>query len=109
MNRLSILPLNTIIKTSVHYALACLQCDEIRSFVGAKRKNASPEKEAEGWGDVWTWAAEENQPRQNSCWTVLAGWRYVPQPAACILIETRRRRMQVRAKIVPGDFHPAGS
>lgn len=32
-----------------------LQCDEIWAFVGAKRKNVSPEKEAEGWGDVWTW------------------------------------------------------
>jgi IS1 family transposase len=34
-----------------------LQCDEIWAFIGAKRKNVSPEKEAEGWGDVWTWTA----------------------------------------------------
>lgn len=34
-----------------------LQCDEIWSFVGAKRKNVSIEKEAQGWGDVWTWTA----------------------------------------------------
>jgi IS1 family transposase len=34
-----------------------LQCDEIWSFVGAKRKNVNPEKRAEGWGDVWTWTA----------------------------------------------------
>lgn len=34
-----------------------LQCDEIWAFVGAKRKNVSPEKEQEGWGDVWTWTA----------------------------------------------------
>ena len=32
-----------------------LQADEIWCFVGAKAKNASPEKKAEGWGDVWTW------------------------------------------------------
>lgn len=32
-----------------------VQCDEIWSFVGAKQKNASPEKQAEGWGDAWTW------------------------------------------------------
>jgi IS1 family transposase len=32
-----------------------LQCDEIWCFVGCKRKNATPEKKAEGWGDVWTW------------------------------------------------------
>ena len=34
-----------------------VECDEIWSFVGAKKKNASPEKKAEGWGDVWTWVA----------------------------------------------------
>ena len=32
-----------------------LQCDEIWAFVGAKQKNASPDKKAEGWGDAWTW------------------------------------------------------
>jgi hypothetical protein len=32
-----------------------LQCDEIWSFVGAKEKNVKPEREPEGWGDVWTW------------------------------------------------------
>jgi IS1 family transposase len=34
-----------------------IQCDEIWEFVGAKAKNVSPEKKAEGWGDVWTWTA----------------------------------------------------
>ena len=34
-----------------------VQCDEIWCFVGAKRKNASPEQKAQGWGDVWTWTA----------------------------------------------------
>lgn len=34
-----------------------LECDEIWSFVGAKDKNTSDEKRAEGWGDVWTWVA----------------------------------------------------
>jgi IS1 family transposase len=32
-----------------------LQCDEIWSYVRAKAKNASPEKKAIGWRDVWTW------------------------------------------------------
>jgi len=32
-----------------------LQCDEIWAFVGAKKKNATLEQKAEGWGDVWTW------------------------------------------------------
>lgn len=34
-----------------------LQCDEIWAFIGAKRKNVSPEREADRWGDVWTWTA----------------------------------------------------
>jgi IS1 family transposase len=34
-----------------------LQCDEIWQFVGAKKKNVTPEQEAKGWGDVWTWTA----------------------------------------------------
>jgi IS1 family transposase len=34
-----------------------LQCDEIWAFIGAKRKNVSVEKKADGWGDVWTWTA----------------------------------------------------
>jgi IS1 family transposase len=34
-----------------------IQCDEIWQFVGAKKKNATPEQKAAGWGDVWTWVA----------------------------------------------------
>jgi IS1 family transposase len=34
-----------------------LQCDEIWSYVGAKKKNVSAEKHLEGWGDIWTWTA----------------------------------------------------
>jgi IS1 family transposase len=34
-----------------------IQCDEIWSFVGAKMKNTSEEKLAQGWGDAWTWTA----------------------------------------------------
>ena len=34
-----------------------LQCDEIWAFVGAKKKNVTPEQEENGWGDVWTWTA----------------------------------------------------
>jgi len=34
-----------------------LQCDEIWQFVGAKRKNVTPEQEANGRGDVRTWTA----------------------------------------------------
>jgi IS1 family transposase len=38
-----------------HLRVRRLQADEIWCFVGAKAKNTSPEKKAEGWGDVWTW------------------------------------------------------
>lgn len=34
-----------------------LQCDEIWAFCGAKAKNTTLEKKADGWGDVWTWTA----------------------------------------------------
>src|SRR5664280_826451 len=34
-----------------------LQCDEIWQFIGAKRKNVTPEQEQQGWGDSWTWTA----------------------------------------------------
>ncbi len=34
-----------------------LQVDEIWAFVGAKQKNVTREKAAEGWGDAWTWVA----------------------------------------------------
>jgi IS1 family transposase len=34
-----------------------VQCDEIWAFVGSKEKNASEEQKAEGFGDVWTWTA----------------------------------------------------
>jgi IS1 family transposase len=34
-----------------------LQADEIWQFVGAKKKNVTPQQELEGWGDVWTWVA----------------------------------------------------
>jgi hypothetical protein len=34
-----------------------IQCDEILVFIGAKMKNTTAEKIAQGWGDVWTWTA----------------------------------------------------
>lgn len=50
-----------------------IQCDEIWSFVGAKRKNASPEQKAEGWGDVWTWTAIDADSKL--CLSYLVGGR----------------------------------
>lgn len=71
-SRMADVSLNTVTKLLVDIGCACaayhhahvrnvrvrrLQCDEIWSFVGAKKKNVTPEQEAEGWGDVWTWTA----------------------------------------------------
>jgi IS1 family transposase len=47
-----------------------VQCDEIWSFVGAKDKNATPEKKAEGWGDVWTWTAIDSTSKLMISWFV---------------------------------------
>ena len=63
---------NTVVRLLIDLAEACadyhdrnvrnvrvrrLQCDEIWQFVGAKKKNVTPEQEKAGWGDVWTWTA----------------------------------------------------
>jgi IS1 family transposase len=50
-----------------------LQCDEIWSFVGAKHKNASPDKKQEGWGDAWTWTAIDADTKL--CVSYLVGGR----------------------------------
>lgn len=50
-----------------------LQCDEIWAFVGAKKKNASAEQKAAGWGDVWTWTAIDADSKL--CVSYLVGGR----------------------------------
>ena len=50
-----------------------LQCDEIWAFVGAKAKNVSVEKKAEGWGDAWTWTAIDAETKL--CVSYLVGGR----------------------------------
>jgi IS1 family transposase len=50
-----------------------LQCDEIWSFVGAKARNVSPEKEQEGWGDAWTWVGIDANTKL--CVSYLVGGR----------------------------------
>lgn len=69
---------NTVLKLLPEIGRACLsyqdkllrnlpcrliQCDEIWSFVGAKEMNASEEKKAQGWGDIWTWVAIDPQTK----------------------------------------------
>ncbi len=85
---------NTVIKLLLNLAEACaeyhdmnvrnlhvrrLQCDEIWSFVGAKAKNVSANKEADGWGDVWTWTAIDADTKLCVGYMVGgrdAGWAY---------------------------------
>jgi IS1 family transposase len=70
--RMTGVALNTVTKLLVDMGCACaayhhryvrnvrvrrLQCDEIWQFIGAKRKNVTPEQEQNGWGDSWTWTA----------------------------------------------------
>jgi IS1 family transposase len=50
-----------------------IQCDEIWNFVGAKKKNVTPEQEAEGWGDVWTWVGIDADTKL--CVSYLVGGR----------------------------------
>jgi len=50
-----------------------LQCDEIWNFVGAKAKNTTPEKKAEGWGDTRTWTAVDADTKL--CVSYLVGGR----------------------------------
>ena len=47
-----------------------IQVDEIWSFCGAKEKNASPEKKAQGWGEVWTWTAIDAGTKLIASWMV---------------------------------------
>jgi IS1 family transposase len=80
--------LNTVTKLLVDFGAACeqfhddrvkgvrvrrLQCDEIWCFVGAKAKNVTPEKKAEGWGDTWTWTGLDADTKL--CLSYLVGGR----------------------------------
>jgi IS1 family transposase len=71
-SRLADVSINTVTKLLVDLGSACseyhdlhvrnvraqrVQCDEIWCFVGAKAKNVTPDKQAQGWGDTWTWTA----------------------------------------------------
>jgi len=71
-SRLADVSINTVTKLVVDLGAVCaeyhhanvrnvraqrIQCDEIWCFVGAKAKNVRPEKQAQGWGDTWTWTA----------------------------------------------------
>jgi IS1 family transposase len=88
VTRLTGASINTVTKLLVDLGTACakyhdehvrklrvrrLQCDEIWCFVGAKAKNVTPERKAEGWGDVWTWTAIDAETKL--CVSYLVGGR----------------------------------
>ena len=50
-----------------------LQCDEIWQFIGAKKRNVTPEQEQQGWGDSWTWTAIDADTKL--CVSYLVGGR----------------------------------
>ncbi len=71
-SRLADVSINTVTKLLVDLGAACaeyhdenvrnvkaqrVQCEEIWSFVTAKAKNITPQKQGQGWGDIWTWTA----------------------------------------------------
>jgi IS1 family transposase len=87
-SRLADVSINTVTKLLVDLGAACekfhdehvrnvrvrrLQADEIWCFVGAKAKNVTPEKKAEGWGDVWTWTGLDADTKL--CVSYLVGGR----------------------------------
>src|ERR1700728_2109441 len=87
-SRLADVSINTVSKLLVDLGAACekfhdeqvrnvcvrrLQCDEIWCFVGAKAKNVTPEKKAEGWGDTWTWTGLDADTKL--CVSYLVGGR----------------------------------
>ena len=79
-----------------------LQCDEIWSFVGAKKKNVSPAKETEGWGDVWTWTAIDADTKM--CVSYYMGGR--DKAAACEFMQDCAERIVGRPQITTDAHRP---
>jgi IS1 family transposase len=78
-----------------------LQCDEIWCFVGAKKKNVTPEQKAEGWGDVWTWTAIDADTKL--CVSYLVGGRDAGW--ADEFMQDCARRIKGRAQITTDGHH----
>lgn len=84
-SRLADVSLNTTMKLLVDAGAACsayqdtalrdlpckrVQVDEIWSFVGAKKKNATEYQKGDGYGDVWTWTAIDADTKLVPSWLV---------------------------------------
>lgn len=79
-----------------------LQCDEIWAFVGAKKKNATLEQKAQGWGDVWTWTAIDADTKL--CVTYLIGQR--DKGCAVEFMQDCRDRITNRPQITTDAHKP---
>jgi IS1 family transposase len=116
-SRLADVSINTVTKLLVDLGAACekfhnehvknvrvrrLQADEIWCFVGAKAKKVTPEKKAEGWGDVWTWTGLDADTKL--CVSYLVGGR--DGGWAKEFIQDCARRIQDRVQITT-DGHKA--
>ena len=79
-----------------------LQCDEIWSFVGAKKKNVTAEQEQNGWGDVWTWTAIDAATKL--CVTYFVGDR--GKHSAFAFMDDCARRINGRLQITTDAHKP---
>lgn len=108
---------NTVVKLLADIGTACaeyhdravrnlrvrrLQCDEIWCFVGCKKKNATPEQKAEGWGDVWTWTAIDADTKL--CVSYLVGDR--GKGCATEFMADCAQRIQGRPQITTDNHAP---
>ncbi len=108
---------NTVVKLLADLGTACatyhdkhvrnlkvrhLQCDEIWSFVGAKKKNATVEQKYYGWGDIWTWIGLDGDTKLVVSYLVGgrdAGW-------AMEFMEDCASRIQGRAQVTTDAHKP---
>jgi IS1 family transposase len=101
---------NTVVKLLAELGCACaeyhaehvrgvkatrVECDEIWSFVGSKEKHTTPEKKAQGWGDVWTWTAIEAGSKLILSWLVAGR----DGGAACAFMEDVASRIANRIQL----------
>lgn len=101
-------------KVMVNLPCTRIQCDEIWAFCGAKEKNASAERKAEGWGDVWTWVAIDPDTKLIPVWftgnrTTMDAYRFLrnlsPRLANRVQVSTDGHRAYALA--MKGAFHGA--
>jgi IS1 family transposase len=78
-----------------------VQMDEVWAFVGAKDRNASPEKKLQGWGDAWTWTAIDADSK------LMLSWYIGPRDAtsACQIMNDVSGRLTHRIQLTTDGLH----